>query len=83
MQKHDALWKELLRAFFPEFLEMALPEVAAELDCAKRQFLEQESFTDIKDGRSVRMDLVAEVPALGRRAQLVIVHIEVALDFDV
>ncbi|MEO1368526.1 MAG: hypothetical protein AAFX50_15235 [Acidobacteriota bacterium] len=81
MQKHDALWKELLRTFFPEFLELALPSVAATLDCAARRFLEQESFTDHKDGRHVRLDVVAEVPTLRRSAQLVVIHIEVEREF--
>ncbi|MEO1084220.1 MAG: hypothetical protein AAFY88_08255, partial [Acidobacteriota bacterium] len=81
MQKHDALWKELLRAFFPEFLELVLPQVAATLDCTARRFLEQESFTDHKDDRHVRMDVVAEVPTLGRIPQLIIIHIEVEREF--
>ncbi|MEM1179019.1 MAG: hypothetical protein AAGM22_11790 [Acidobacteriota bacterium] len=82
MQKHDGLWKELLKAFFPEFLGTALPKVAASLEGTKRRFLEQESFTDLKDGSHVRMDLVAEVPARGQPSRLVVVHIEVERSFS-
>ncbi|MEO1366020.1 MAG: hypothetical protein AAFX50_02500, partial [Acidobacteriota bacterium] len=87
MQRHDGLWKELLRAFFPEFLELTVPEVAAALEVETPRFLEQESFTDLHDGSHVRMDLVVEVQRRGRPSgagrpdRLVIVHIEVERDF--
>ncbi|MEM8995774.1 MAG: hypothetical protein AAGF23_13390, partial [Acidobacteriota bacterium] len=86
MQRHDGLWKELLRAFFPEFLELTVPEVAAMLEVETPHFLEQESFTDLHDGSHVRMDLVVEVqrrgsPGTEHPDRLVIVHIEVERDF--
>ncbi|MEM1177441.1 MAG: DUF4351 domain-containing protein [Acidobacteriota bacterium] len=81
MQKHDGLWKELLRSFFPEFLKLAAPKVAAALVGEEPRFLEQESLTDLLDGVHVRMDLVAEVRRRGKVGSLVIVHIEVERDF--
>ncbi|MEM1176900.1 MAG: hypothetical protein AAGM22_01030 [Acidobacteriota bacterium] len=81
MQKHDALWKELIRAFFPEFIELVLPQVAAVLDCTKPRFLEQESFVDYPDGSFVRMDVVAEVPFRDQLQQLVIILTEIEREF--
>ncbi|MEM1178319.1 MAG: DUF4351 domain-containing protein [Acidobacteriota bacterium] len=81
MQKHDGLWKELLRSFFPEFLKLVAPKVAAAVAGEEPRFLEQESFTDLLDGVHVRMDLVAEVRRRGQIGGLVIVHIEVERDF--
>lgn len=83
MQKHDGLWKELLRTFFSEFLELVVPQIVVTLETEKRRFLEQEAFTDFKDGSHARMDLVAEVPARGQPGRLVVVHIEVQRDFGV
>jgi hypothetical protein len=58
---HDQLFKELLRVFFREFLELFFPEVAARLDFARVVFLDKEVFTDVPEGSRRELDLVAQV----------------------
>lgn len=76
MWSHDALWKGLLQAYFADFLELAVPEVAKELQPAKHRILEQESFADLPKGRKALVDLLAEVSSAHERG-LVLVHAEV------
>lgn len=56
---HDRLFKELLTTFFDEFIELFLPEVNAWLEPNSLVFLDKEIFTDIVDGESHEVDLVA------------------------
>jgi hypothetical protein len=58
MIAHDQLFKELLRAFFQEFLELFFPEVAARLDFARVTFLDKEVFADVPEGSRRGLDLV-------------------------
>ncbi len=44
---HDPLFKELLRTFFIEFIELFLPEVASYLDPGAIEFLDKEMFSDL------------------------------------
>jgi hypothetical protein len=44
---HDRLFKELLTAFFSEFLELFFPETAAALDRSSIEFLDKEVFSDL------------------------------------
>lgn len=81
MHHHDALWKGLLQTFFTDFLELAVPDIAARLLTAERQFLEQEAFTDLPEGHQALLDLVAEVPARDGPDELVLIHVEVERDF--
>ncbi|MDX1935399.1 MAG: DUF4351 domain-containing protein [Capsulimonadales bacterium] len=74
---HDQLFKELLRAFFREFLELFLPEVAAQLRFDTVRFLEQEVFTDFPDGEARRADTLAETETLGGEEEIVLFHVEV------
>jgi hypothetical protein len=46
MINHDRLFKELLQAFFCEFIDLFLPEVAAYLDRTSVGFVDKEVFTD-------------------------------------
>ncbi len=48
---YDQRLKELLQAFFPEFIERFFPEVAAHLDLSQVTFLQQEVATDVGRGR--------------------------------
>lgn len=43
----DQLFKQLLRAFFAEFLRLFDPETAARLDLDTIEFRDTEAFTDI------------------------------------
>lgn len=70
----DQLFKELLREFFREFLELFYSDVAARLDFSRVTF--KETFTDLPEG-SREADLVAQVYTLTGEPELILVHTEV------
>jgi hypothetical protein len=74
---HDQLFKDLLRAFFREFMELFFPDVAARLDFSTVTFLDKEVFTDVPQGRQRTLDLVAQVQTLDGKRELVLIHTEV------
>jgi hypothetical protein len=74
---HDQLFKDLLRAFFREFIELFLPDAAAQLDFSTVVFLDKEVFTDLPTGRQRTLDLVAQVQTLDGKRELVLIHVEV------
>ncbi|MEO1366831.1 MAG: hypothetical protein AAFX50_06610, partial [Acidobacteriota bacterium] len=78
---HDALWKSLLQAFFPDFLRAVTPEAAAQLIPEERTFLEQEAFADLPDGHRALLDLLVRVPARKGPERVVLVHVEVEKTF--
>lgn len=74
---HDQLFRELLRAFFREFLALFFPEVEARLDFARVTFLDKEMFTDIPAGSRRELDVVAQVYTLDGAPEMIVLHIEV------
>jgi hypothetical protein len=74
---HDQLFKDLLRAFFREFMELFYPEVAARLDFARAVARDKEFFTDVPQGEEHRLDLLTEIYTLDGQPELVLIHIEV------
>ena len=72
---HDRLFKELLRTFFVEFIELFLPEVAAYLDPASIEFLDKEVFTDVTAGDRHEVDLLVKARFRGGTAYFLI-HVE-------
>jgi hypothetical protein len=74
---HDQVFKELLRAFFREFLELFFPEVAARLDFDRVTFLDREMFTDLPEGSVREPDLVAQTTTLSGEPELILLHVEV------
>jgi hypothetical protein len=76
MTGHDSFFKTLLRAFLPDFLALAAPGVAAQIDLSRPVFLDKEFFGDGgKDRREA--DLVVQVPLLRDGGRTVLVHVEV------
>ena len=61
-QDHDQRFKEAVRTFFAEFLELAVPSLAPQIDATRVRWVEQETLVDPPDGARHVMDLVAEVP---------------------
>ena len=59
---HDQLFKEVLKAYFREFLQLFFPDVAEHLDFETRRFLDKEHFTDTTKG-SRREILAASIVA--------------------
>ena len=75
MVDHDRLFKELLTTFFVEFLELFLPELAAELDRESVVFLDKEVFTDVTSGQRHQVDLLARARLRGQDSCF-LVHVE-------
>jgi len=74
---HDQLFKDLLRAFLPEFITLFFPEAAARLDFREITFLDKEVFTDLPRGRRRELDLVVRLRTRDGRPELILIHIEV------
>ena len=81
---HDQLFKDLLKAFFYDFLVLFTPDLAAAIDPASITFLDPQTFTDLPQGQLRLADLVAEVRTLDGQPELLLVHTEVqsVLDAD-
>ena len=77
MTDHDQLFKQLLKAFFGDLLEIVAPHLAGELRPAAAKFLDKETFSGLPQGERAVVDLVAEVPAREGEPRLVLVHVEV------
>ncbi len=77
---HDQLFKELLQAFFADFVRIVLPDVAARLRMEEPRFRDKERFTDTTEGEHRYLDLLAEVEALDGEEELVLVHVEIEAD---
>ena len=74
---HDQLFKELLQAFFREFMELFFSDVAMRLDFDRVTFLNQEAFTDTPVGERRNSDFVAKVYTHEGLPELILTHIEV------
>src|SRR5262249_57432276 len=61
MTDHDRLFKELIGAFFIEFLELFLPQVRAFVDAGSVEFLDKEIFVDVTSAQRSEPDLIAKV----------------------
>lgn len=59
---HHQLFKDLLRAFFREFMELFYPDEAARLDFTRAVTRDTKFFTDIPQGNERQLDLVTEIP---------------------
>ena len=75
MPDHDRLFKELLTTFFVEFLELFLPELAAQLDRPSVVFLDKEVFTDVTGGQRHEVDLLVQARLRGENSCF-LVHVE-------
>lgn len=62
---HDRLFKELIKTFFFEFVELFFPDLAAKLDREVIEFLDKQVFTDVTEGEKPEADLVAKVQLNG------------------
>jgi hypothetical protein len=74
---HDQLFKQVLEAFFPDFLRLFDPATAAHLDLTTVTFRNPEVFIDLPQGERRTADVVAEVRSLEGEPELVIVHVEI------
>src|SRR5262249_36640154 len=80
MPRHDQRFKDLLRAFFSDFLQLVAPEAARKLDLSNLTFLDKELFTDWPEGQRRELDLLVEVSEIqgrSRRRVKILVHVEI------
>ncbi|MEM6794159.1 MAG: hypothetical protein AAF725_09255, partial [Acidobacteriota bacterium] len=86
MSDHDLLWKSLLGAFLPEFLEFVVPSVLDTHKAHQASFLEQEAIADPPKGRISRLDVIARVPPIDparESSRLLMIHVEIERDYRV
>jgi hypothetical protein len=74
---HDQRFKQVLEAFFRDFVSLFDPATAARLDWSTLTFRNPETFTDIPQGERRTADIVAQVQTLDGTPELVIVHVEI------
>jgi hypothetical protein len=72
---HDRLFKAILGEFFPEFIELFFPQVAAYLEPDSIEFLPLELFADLIEGDTFEADLVVKVKFRGQDSYFII-HVE-------
>jgi Domain of unknown function (DUF4351) len=78
---HDQLFKEVLGEFFPEFIELFFPQLAADLDRDSIEFLPVELFTDLIAGDAFETDLIVKARFRGQESCFII-HVEHQGKFD-
>src|SRR5699024_4220078 len=72
---HDKLFKQLIRYFFDDFLEVFFPEIYKQIDLASISFVSGEVFTDVVKGSSRRLDMVVETKLRDTEA-IILLHVE-------
>ena len=72
MIDHDRLFKELLSNFFPEFVDLFLPDVTAYLKRESLRSLNQEIFTDVTSGERYEADLIVQAQFRGQESFFII-----------
>jgi len=72
---HDRLFKELIKTFFQEFVEVFFPKEYPYINFSTVKFMEQEVFTDIVKGEKREIDILAEVSLKGED-QIILIHVE-------
>lgn len=75
MVNHDSLFKQLLSAFFFDFVELFAPELAQYADRASLVAMDKEVFTDLAAGESHEADLVMQLRVKGEESYF-LVHVE-------
>jgi hypothetical protein len=73
--EHDRLFKELLRNFFIEFLDLFFPEVVRNLTRDSIEFLDKEIFTDIASSERHEVDLLVKA-RFRRKEAFFLIHVE-------
>ncbi len=79
--RHDQLMKELLSCFSDQFLNLAAPEIADQIDLATVNLEPEEHYPGAPTGRERRPDLVSRARLLGADGDEVVVHVEIELRY--
>ncbi len=64
---HDRLFKELITTLFFEFLQLFVPELAADVDLHSFEFVNKELISDAADGKVYLADIVVKCRFKGRK----------------
>ncbi len=72
---HDALYKELLRTFFQDFMELFFPDTALLMDFGEVEFLSEEVVVDLAGGKKSRLDVLVKT-RLKQEQTFILVHQE-------
>ena len=75
--RFDQLFKEAIKCFFREFMELFFAEIARRLDFSRVTFLDKEGFTDLPKGRQRTVDLLVQVYTLDGNPEIILVHFEI------
>lgn len=75
MIDHDRLFKELLRTFFLEFIELFLPAMREYLEPDSIEFLDKEVYTDVTAGERHEVDLAVKARFKGQES-FFLIHVE-------
>lgn len=74
-QKHDPLYKELIKAFFREFIQFTVPALDVLIDYRTVKFLDKE-ISDIFTNQERRLDIFVEAK-IKKSIEIIHVHIEI------
>ena len=76
--KHDQLFKQLLKARLVDLVQMVAPGIAARLDFAHAELIDRELFSELVGGDRREVDLLARIPTrAGDGHECILVHTEV------
>jgi hypothetical protein len=78
---HDQLFKDLIRSFPADFLNLAAPEVLPKLEPRDLDFQPAEVFIDLPRGAQRHLDLVARVRTRDGKPAAVLLNVEIELRF--
>jgi hypothetical protein len=65
-KSHDQMFKELIREFFLDFIELFFPELAQSIDPKSIVFVDKQLFVSTPTGESYDADLVVKARLLGQ-----------------
>ena len=74
---HDRLFKEFLRRFLPQFMQLFFPTQAARLDFSTIRFVDKELVINFPEQELRITDIVAEVQTWQGETEAIVVHVEV------
>jgi predicted transposase YdaD len=72
---HDRLFKQLIRTFFVEFIDLFFQQMSEGLDPESIEFLDKQVFTDITAGEQHEADLVVKARFYGQESHFLF-HVE-------
>ena len=73
---HDQIFKNLLKNFFREFMELFFRDEAEAIDFRRISFLDKEYFTDTSGGKRKQLDLVVRAGLKGGGEEYILIHTE-------